>query len=168
VFQGTVFQVRLSPQTVQNVVTYDAVINVDNNDLALMPGMTASTQIVVDQRNDVLRVPDQALRYMPGGLAGVGAGKPANGQARVWVLRNGQPVEMPVVPGLDDGNFTEIVKGDLQPDDRSLPPKPAVRPAARLAWRCRISRARLIAARKPCHIRARHPDRRRHPHLLAG
>jgi len=120
VFQGTVAQVRLSPQTVQNVVTYDAVINVDNSDLALMPGMTASTQIVVDQRNDVLRVPDQALRYMPGGLAGVGAGTPTNGQPRVWVLRNGQPVEMPVVPGLDDGNFTEIVKGDLQPDDQVI------------------------------------------------
>ena len=120
VFQGTVAQVRLSPQTVQNVVTYDAVINVDNSDLALMPGMTASTQIVVDQRNDVLRVPDQALRYMPGGLAGVGAGTPTNGQPRVWVLRHGQPVEMPVVPGLDDGNFTEIVKGDLQPDDQVI------------------------------------------------
>jgi HlyD family secretion protein len=120
VFQGTVAQVRLSPQTVQNVVTYDAVINVDNSDLALMPGMTASTQIVVDQRNDVLRVPDQALRYAPGGLAGVGAGAPVNGQARVWVLRNGQPVEMPVVPGLDDGNFTEIVKGDLKPDDQVI------------------------------------------------
>jgi HlyD family secretion protein len=118
VFQGTVAQVRLSPQTVQNVVTYDAVINVDNSDLALMPGMTASTQIVVDQRNDVLRVPDQALRYMPGGLAGTGT--PAKGQTRIWVLRNGQPVEMPVVPGLDDGNFTEIVKSDLQPDDQVI------------------------------------------------
>jgi HlyD family secretion protein len=120
VFQGTVFQVRLSPQTVQNVVTYDGVINVDNNDLALMPGMTASTQIVIDQRNDVLRVPDQALRYMPGGLAGVGAGASVNGQTRVWVLRNGQPVEVPVVPGLDDGNFTEIVRGNIQSDDQVI------------------------------------------------
>jgi HlyD family secretion protein len=119
-FQGTIAQVRVSPQTVQNVVTYDAVINVDNSDLALMPGMTASTQIVVDQRNDVLRVPDQALRYAPGGLARVGTGTSTNGQARVWVLRNGQPVEVPVVPGLGDGNFTEIVKGDLQPDDQVI------------------------------------------------
>jgi HlyD family secretion protein len=120
VFQGTVFQVRLSPQTVQNVVTYDAVIYVDNGDLALMPGMTASTQIVVDQRNDVLRVPDQALRYAPGGLAGVAAGASVNGQTRVWVLRNSQPVAVPVVLGLDDGNFTEIVKGDLQSGDQVI------------------------------------------------
>ena len=59
-------QVRQAPQTVQNVVTYDVVVSVDNTDLALKPGMTATTQIVIDQRDDVLRVPDQALRYMPG------------------------------------------------------------------------------------------------------
>ena len=65
VFQGKVVQVRQSPQTVQNVVTYDAVVGVDNPDLALMPGMTAQTSIVVDRRDDALRVPDQALRYAP-------------------------------------------------------------------------------------------------------
>ena len=53
----------------QNVVTYDVVVGVDNSDLALVPGMTASTEIVTDQRDNVLRVPDQALRYSPGGLA---------------------------------------------------------------------------------------------------
>jgi HlyD family secretion protein len=136
VFEGTVNQVRLSPQTVQNVVTYDAVIYVDNNDLALMPGMTASTRIVVDQRRNVLRVPDQALRYAPGGLAGAGPGLPASGQACVWVLRNDRPVAVAVVPGLDDGNFTEIVKGDLQTGDKVItgesggqsggPPRPAL------------------------------------------
>ncbi len=52
-------------RTVQNVVTYDVVVSVDNADLALKPGMTAATQIVIDQRNDVLRVPSQALRYAP-------------------------------------------------------------------------------------------------------
>ncbi|HUZ75176.1 MAG TPA: efflux RND transporter periplasmic adaptor subunit [Stellaceae bacterium] len=117
VFQGAVSQVRQSPQTVQNVVTYDVVVSVDNSDLALMPGMTASTQIVVAQRNDVLRVPDQALRYAPGGLAGAGPGMPASEEGRVWVLRDGAPVAVPVVLGLDDGNFTEIVKGDLRPGD---------------------------------------------------
>ena len=68
-FEGTVSQVRQSPQTVQNVVTYDVVVSVDNSDLALMPGMTAASRIVVDQRNDVIRVPNQALRYKPRGLA---------------------------------------------------------------------------------------------------
>ena len=116
VFHGAVAQVRLSPQTVQNVVTYDAVINVGNNDLALKPGMTASTQIILAQRNDVLRVPDQALRYTPGGLAGMHAA--GGGPSQVWVLRGDAPVAVVVTTGLDDGTYTEIVKGDLQVGDQ--------------------------------------------------
>jgi HlyD family secretion protein len=120
VFHGTVVQVRLSPQTVQNVVTYDAVVDVDNGDRALMPGMTASTQIIIDQRKDVLRVPDQALRYAPGGLTGVGPGTPVSGQGRVWILRDGKPVALPVGLGIDDGSFTEIVRGDLEAGDKVI------------------------------------------------
>jgi HlyD family secretion protein len=123
VFPGKVTQVRQSPQTVQNVVTYDVVVGVDNTDLSLMPGMTASTQIVVDQRSDVLRVPNQALRYAPGGLAGTAsaaAGMPTNetGKARIFVLRDGKPVAVAVEVGLDDDSFTEIVKGDLVANDQ--------------------------------------------------
>jgi HlyD family secretion protein len=121
VFRGIVNQVRLSPQTVQNVVTYDAVIDVDNNDLALMPGMTASTQIVVQEKRSVLRVPDQALRYAPGGLAGPehagSIGGPTSNQARVWLLRHGKPISVSIVAGLDDGTFTQIVSGVLRPGD---------------------------------------------------
>jgi HlyD family secretion protein len=113
-FEGIVSQVRQSPQTVQNVVTYDVVVSVDNSDLALKPGMTAATRIVVDQRNDVVRVPNQALRYSPGGAPGAGNG------ARVWALRDGQPAPVPVTIGLDDDNFIEIVKGELKPDDRVI------------------------------------------------
>ena len=51
-FEGRVTQVRQSPQTVQNVVTYDVVVSVDNSDLALKPGLTAATRIIVDQRSD--------------------------------------------------------------------------------------------------------------------
>jgi HlyD family secretion protein len=121
VFHGIVSQVRQSPQTVQNVVTYDVVVGVDNSDTALMPGMTASTQIIVDQRTNVTRVPDQALRYLPGGLSGLAtAGAPTGENARVWVLRNGVPAEVPVVTGLDDGNYTEIVQGDFQSGDRVI------------------------------------------------
>ncbi|HXW41514.1 MAG TPA: efflux RND transporter periplasmic adaptor subunit [Xanthobacteraceae bacterium] len=123
VFQGRVTQVRQSPQTVQNVVTYDVVVGVDNGDLALVPGMTASTQIIVDQRSDALRVPNQALRYVPGGLSAVEAAaarSATGGQARVWVLRDGRPASVSVVPGLSDDNFTEIVSGDLHPGDRVI------------------------------------------------
>jgi HlyD family secretion protein len=114
-FQGTVTQVRQSPQMVQNVVTYDVVISVDNSDLALKPGLTAATRIVTDARRDVLRVPNQALRYVPGGRA---ARAPA--AARVFVLRDGQPVAVPVATGLDDESHTEIVQGELKRGDRAI------------------------------------------------
>ncbi len=112
-FEGTVSQVRQSPQTVQNVVTYDIVISVSNSDLTLMPGMTAASRIVVDQRDDVLRVPNQALRYVPKSLAATAR----SDHAQIWVLRDGNPVSVPVVAGLDDDNFTEIVSGDIKPGD---------------------------------------------------
>jgi len=110
-FGGIVTQVRQSPQTVQNVVTYDVVVSVDNSDLALKPGMTAATRIVIDQRNDVVRVPNQALRYAP-------AGSTAAAGQQVWVLRDDKPVAVAVTTGLDDDSFTEIAGGDLKLDDR--------------------------------------------------
>jgi HlyD family secretion protein len=112
-FEGTVTQVRQSPQTVQNVVTYDIVISVDNSDQALMPGMTAASRIVVDQRDDVIRVPNQALRFVPKGIAS--AAQP--GKAGIWVLRDGKPVPVAVVVGLDDDSFTEIASGDVKAGD---------------------------------------------------
>jgi HlyD family secretion protein len=120
-FEGTVTQVRQSPQTVQNVVTYDVVVGVENPDLALKPGMTAANRIVIDERKDVLRVPSQALRYAPASEGGRRAARGGPGrQARVWVLRDGKPVAVPVTAGLDDDAFTEIVKGDLKPGDRVI------------------------------------------------
>jgi HlyD family secretion protein len=123
VFRGIVTQRRQSPQTVQNVVTYDVVVGVDNSDLALVPGMTASTTIIIDQRNDVLRVPNQALRYVPGGLSAVetrGSATATGKQLQLWVLRDGRPVGVSVVPGLSDDNFTEIVSGDVHPGDQVI------------------------------------------------
>ncbi len=115
VFEGAVVQVRQSPQTVQNVVTYDVVVAIDNGDLALKPGMTASTQIVTDERTDVLRVPDQALRYVPSGTV---TAKP--GAARIWVLQDGVPVEVAVTVGLDDDSMTEVVSGAVNPGDLAI------------------------------------------------
>jgi HlyD family secretion protein len=112
-FEGTVTQVRQSPQTVQNIVTYDILVSADNSELTLKPGMTAATRIITDQRNDALRVPNQALRYDPSGHRS----KIAPGQAHIWVLRNEQPVSIPVVLGLEDDSFTEIVSGDVKPGD---------------------------------------------------
>ena len=124
-FEGAVVQVRQSPQTVQNVVTYDVVVSVANTDLALKPGMTAANRIITDQRTDVLRVPSQALRYAPvtagatrrSGTAG--RTRPAE-QGRVWVLRDGKAVRVAVTTGLDDDTYTEIVKGELKADDQVI------------------------------------------------
>jgi HlyD family secretion protein len=129
VFTGSVTQVRQSPQTVQNVVTYDAVVSVDNKDLALKPGMTASTRIIIDQRSNVLRAPNQALRFTPA-VAGAASPPAKSAGARLWVLRDEKPVAIEVVAGLDDDNFTEILKGDLHAGDQILvgEARPAVKP----------------------------------------
>jgi HlyD family secretion protein len=119
-FEGRVAQVRQSPQTVQNVVTYDVVVKTDNADLLLKPGMTAATKIITDSREGVPRVPNQALRYRPSNQNATRLPALAAGQARVWVLRETQLVAVTVVTGLDDDNFTEIVGGDLELGDQVI------------------------------------------------
>jgi HlyD family secretion protein len=64
-FKGTIQQMRLNPQNVQNVVTYNVVIDVSNPEQKLKPGMTANLEITIDERNDVLKVPNAALRFTP-------------------------------------------------------------------------------------------------------
>jgi HlyD family secretion protein len=127
-FTGTVTQVRQAPQSVQNVITYDAVVGVPNPQLLLKPGMTAAVRIVIAQRNDVLRVPNQALRFTPPGsarnkeAAGTAANAPGGAKKPrpdhvVWKLVDGRPVRVPVQIGLDDDAFTEIVGGAVAVDD---------------------------------------------------
>jgi len=125
VFEGQVTQVRQAPQTVQNVVTYDVVIGASNPELLLKPGMTATVRIVVDHRDNVVRVPDQALRYTPGGLAARGAdtsahGGPTGESTRVWVLRDGRPAAIPVVVGLDDDTYAEVLRGAVKAGDEII------------------------------------------------
>jgi len=122
-FEGSVVQRRQAPQTLQNVVTFDVVVAVANPDLLLMPGMTATTKIVTAQRDNVIRVPDQALRYVPADAAATAPAQSAGaakGQGQVWVLANGKPVHVAVTLGLDDDSFTEIVGGELKPDDQII------------------------------------------------
>ena len=116
-FLGKVVQVRQAPQSVQNVVTYDVVVGVDNKALRLMPGMTATVAIVTAARDDVLRVPDQALRFLP---AGVSAAPVVIGQGRVWVLHDGRPEVVAIRTGLDDGTNTEVIAGNLGTGDRVI------------------------------------------------
>lgn len=108
-FSGSIVQIRKSPVTVQNVVSYTVVISARNADLALLPGMTANVRIVVDERESVLKVPNAALRFRP-----PGANEARRAGARVWVpARTGpRPVELRL--GLSDGISTEIAGGGLE------------------------------------------------------
>jgi len=118
-FQGRVTQVRQAPISVQNVITYDAVITVDNTDLMLKPGMTATARIVTAQRLQVLRVPSQALRFTPTAAGKPGPAEGANaGQRVIWLVRAGKLVSVPVTVGLVDDTYAEIKAGDLKLGDQ--------------------------------------------------
>lgn len=123
IFSGEVTEVRQSPQTIQNVVTYDVVVGTSNVDLVLKPGMTATTRVIVDERKDVLRVPDQAFRYQPGAIPGLAKAPltpDGSGGVRLWALRDGAPKMEVIIPGLDDDSFTEVLKGDLRAGDEII------------------------------------------------
>jgi len=120
-FQAEVGQVRQAPITVQNVVTYDVVVEVANAEMLLKPGMTANVTIVTAKRDEVLRVPLQALRFSPHKRRAATADSathlhPSN-QARVWVDDSGALKPVTVTSGLDDGNNVEILTGDLKQGD---------------------------------------------------
>jgi HlyD family secretion protein len=122
-FWGKVTQIRQAPITVQNVVTYDVVVSVSNPKLELLPGMTANTRIVADERKNVMRVPIQAIRFDPGGLQKAGKSAESNRDrkktkgSQVWVLRDGKPYAIPVTTGLRDTTYVEITGGKLQVGD---------------------------------------------------
>lgn len=118
-FHGQISQVREAPITVQNVVTYDAVINVDNPELLLLPGMTATARIITEERNHVLRVPLQALQVNPSRSFTAPGPQTVAGKVgrRVWILRAGRPVPVPVTVGLEDGTYAQITGGDLKAGD---------------------------------------------------
>ncbi|MEK7362634.1 MAG: efflux RND transporter periplasmic adaptor subunit [candidate division NC10 bacterium] len=130
-FSGQVVQIRKAPQVVQNVVTYNVVVGVQNPDLKLLPGMTANVRIVVDQKPSVLKVPNAALRFRPQGVQADGParggpqGRPGGGPAaptaqgrgpagRAWVVgADGKPQAVNLQLGISDGNFTEVLDGAL-------------------------------------------------------
>jgi HlyD family secretion protein len=118
-FRGKVFQVRNAPITVSNVVTYTVIIQVDNKDLKLKPGMTANTVITTNQRKNVLRLPNGALRVkMPSAMAAKKTdGTPKYAQPKgpgVWIMDGDEPRRLHVTLGLTDGNYTEITGGDIR------------------------------------------------------
>lgn len=113
-FPSKVLSLRNEPKEEQNVVTYEAVLQVDNDELLLRPGMTATATIVADVRRNVLAVPNAALRFAPPKMDPSQAPKP--GERRVWVLRSDTPQPMPVRTGVSDGRLTEVRDGSLRED----------------------------------------------------
>jgi HlyD family secretion protein len=137
-FPAVITKVYYAAQTVEGVVTYETVLAVENADLALRPGMTATADVTVNTRTDVLLIPNAALRFTPptlaesaapggGGLLSRLLPRPpsstvtrqdrqtASGQKRVWTLREGVPVALPVTVGATDGHRTEVVAGEIAP-----------------------------------------------------
>jgi HlyD family secretion protein len=136
-FQGRVRQVRNAPVSIQNVVTYDVVIGVENKDLRLKPGMTANVAIIVAQKDDALKVPNAALRFTPpkaerleatsNRVAATGspaAGSRLNDQGpikTVWKLdASGDPEAVPIHMGISDGSVTEIMTDGLTETDEVI------------------------------------------------
>jgi HlyD family secretion protein len=146
-FHGAIRQIRNAAQTLQNVVTYDAVIDVQNPELKLRPGMTASVTFVYAERPDVLRVPNAALRFRPapdviarmrgdkedgkpGGPGAAAGGKPAGAtrmqrgakedptQRTVWVVRGDKPESTVLHTGVSDGTLTEVLEGKVSSGDK--------------------------------------------------
>lgn len=146
-FSGIIRQIRNAPTTVQNVVTYDAVIDVENPELKFKPGMTANVTIVTAHRENALRVPNAALRFRPPpaalkefmnsdfaksrglGSASASTGGPrparrgeeeASDQRVVWILKDGKPQPRRIRIGITDGTYTEVVSGSLAEGDRVI------------------------------------------------
>jgi len=140
-FEAEITQLHFAPETVDGVVTYKGILDVTNENLLLRPGMTATAEITVAELNNVLTVPNAALRFAPpvqrddasggssgllgmlmprrpGGGSSVGGGAPdADGMRSIWVLRDGEPVEAKVRTGASDGSHTQIVEGGLSEGD---------------------------------------------------
>jgi HlyD family secretion protein len=137
-FRGRVTQVRYGARTIGGVVTYETLLAVDNPDLALRPGMTATAAIELRRAQQALLVPNAALRFAPPAREARRAGEPLGGliphkdqfdvplgspadtsaQPRVWMVRRGAIRAVPLQIGASDGTWTEVVGGAIAPGDR--------------------------------------------------
>ncbi|MBN9657935.1 MAG: efflux RND transporter periplasmic adaptor subunit [Acidobacteria bacterium] len=121
IFHGAVREIRKAPINVQNVITYDVVIAVNNEDLKLFPGMTATVKIVTGRREGVLRVPNAALRFRPDSAGPAVASRRGANAAAVWTMGpEGKPQREPVATGVTDGTFTEVTGKDVAEGTRVI------------------------------------------------
>ena len=118
-FNGSVSQIRNEPKTINNIVTYDVIIEVSNTELKLKPGMTAEVNTIVDNKNDVLRVPTSALRFVPPPNANAKPIPESTGnKTYIWTLTgNNQLNPVMIKTGISDDYYTEILEGDIKDGD---------------------------------------------------
>jgi HlyD family secretion protein len=111
-FAATVLEVRNAPQTLSNVVTYDVVLDVDNPELKLRPGMTANVLILIVQRTQVVAVANEALRFRPAARPGASSSSKVTPTvspgAAVYVPQGEGTTRVPIKVGVTDGNLTEV------------------------------------------------------------
>lgn len=110
VFKGKVTQVRISPTTVSNVVTYTVIVSVDNDDGKLKPGMSANVSIITSKKDNVLCVENSAMRFTP---VEVTHGKKFKEQG-IWLFVNNKPIRARIKQGITDSDYTEIISKDIQ------------------------------------------------------
>ena len=111
VFTGKVSQVRLSPTTESNVVTYTVIIEVENNEGKLLPGMTANVSIITGKKEDILTVPNVALKFT------VAGNTQKYDKKGIWINKKGKPVRINIETGVSDDNYTEIISDKIKEGD---------------------------------------------------
>lgn len=118
-FKARIEKLRYASTTTNNVVSYVAVLSVDNSDLALRPGMTATAEIVTAEKKDVLLVPNGATRFVPSDMTtpAVTSSDGSIIRRTVWILKDEKPVSVSLYLGLTNGQYTEVIDGDLKEGD---------------------------------------------------
>ena len=121
-FTGRVTSIRKAPKLLRNVVTYTVLVEADNPDLSLFPGMTAVVRVVVDEVHDAVRIPNAALRFVPREPpAGADGASKGAGHLRVWRIEaNGHPQPVWILTGLSDEHYSVMIEGDLEAGDRLI------------------------------------------------
>lgn len=116
IFKGTVSQVRLSPTTVSNVVTYTVIVLVNNDDDKLKPGMSANVSVITNKKDNILCVKNAALRFNP---VDITEGKKFKQQG-IWVLRKNKPERINITAGISDSDSTEIISPEIKEGDSAI------------------------------------------------
>ncbi|MBI5048977.1 MAG: efflux RND transporter periplasmic adaptor subunit [Deltaproteobacteria bacterium] len=116
IFEGLVSQIRNAPVIIQNVVTYDVIIDAANKDLKLKPGMTANVSIITSHKDNVLKIPAAVFRFKPAEESAQKQVKQEKG-IKVWILKNGKINPVFIKTGVSDGSYTEAAEGDIMEGD---------------------------------------------------